>query len=79
MLGMTGNKVENVKIIGTREMDMDENSKTIFNNEDRYIYINRILMMHSLIGKHSTLEKSRRFSSHPVLSGFTTTMEPKYV
>ena len=36
MLGMTGNKVESVKIIGTREMDMDENSKTIFNNEDRY-------------------------------------------
>ena len=36
MLGMNGNKVESVKIIGTREMDMDENSETIFNNEDRY-------------------------------------------
>ena len=34
MLGMTGNKVESVKIIGTREMDMDENLKTIFKNED---------------------------------------------
>ena len=34
MLGMTGNKVESVKIIGTREMDMDENLKAIFNNED---------------------------------------------
>ena len=31
---MTGNKVESVKIIGTREMDMDDNLKDIFKNED---------------------------------------------
>ena len=34
MLGMTGNNVDSVKIIGRREMDMDENLKTIFKNED---------------------------------------------
>ena len=34
MVGMTGNKVESVKIIGTREMDMDDNLKDIFKNED---------------------------------------------
>ena len=34
MLGMTGNNVESVKIIGRREMDMDENLKKIFKNED---------------------------------------------
>ena len=33
---MTGNKVESVKIIGTREMDMDKNLKTIFKNEDDF-------------------------------------------
>ena len=33
---MTGNKVESVKIIGTREMDMNANMKSIFYNQDIY-------------------------------------------
>ena len=36
MLGMTGNKVESVKIIGTRGINMDANLKAIFNNEDDF-------------------------------------------
>ena len=34
MLGMTDNKVEDVKIIGTREMNMNANMKNIFDTED---------------------------------------------
>ena len=34
MLGMTSNKVESVKIIGSREMNMDTNMKNIFEKED---------------------------------------------
>ena len=36
MLGMTESKVEDLKIIGTREMNMNANMKSIFYNQDIY-------------------------------------------
>ena len=38
MLGMIGNKVENVKLIGRREMNMDANMKKLFYESDRNRY-----------------------------------------
>ena len=37
MLGMTDNKVEDLKIIGTREMDMNANMKSIFYQDTYFI------------------------------------------
>ena len=36
MLGMVGNNVESVKLIGRREMNMDANMKTLFIDDYRY-------------------------------------------
>ena len=36
MLGMVGNKVEKVKFIGRRDMNMDTNIKQIFDKSDQY-------------------------------------------
>ena len=35
---MLDNNVENMKIIGGREMNMDENLKTLFDESDEYRY-----------------------------------------
>ena len=34
MLGMVGNNVENIKFIGRRELNMDENMKRLFYESD---------------------------------------------
>ena len=36
MLGLVGNNVERVKLIGRRDMNMDENLRKIFNEADEY-------------------------------------------
>ena len=36
MIGMVDNNVESVKLIGRREMNMDANMKTLFNESDKY-------------------------------------------
>ena len=38
MIGMVDNKVENVKFIGSREMNMNRNMKTLFYESDRSRY-----------------------------------------
>ena len=38
MLGMVSNTVESMKLIGRREMNMDENMKTLFYESDEYRY-----------------------------------------
>ena len=38
LLGMVGNNVESVKLIGRREMNMDANMKTLFYESDEYRY-----------------------------------------
>ena len=38
MIGMVENNVENVKLIGRREMNMDANMKTLFYKSDEYRY-----------------------------------------
>ena len=43
MLGMVGNKVESVKIIGRRDMKMDTNMRALFDEMD-YIPISDSLM-----------------------------------
>ena len=36
MIGMVDNNVENVKFIGSREMNMDRNMRTMFYESDKY-------------------------------------------
>ena len=38
MLGMVSNTVESMKLIGRREMNMDENMKTLFYESDEYCH-----------------------------------------
>ena len=38
MLGITGNNVDSVKLIGRRDMSMDTNAKALFDENDRYYY-----------------------------------------
>ena len=38
MLGLVGNNVERVKLIGRRDMNMDENLRKIFNETDEYYF-----------------------------------------
>ena len=38
MLGMVENNVENLKFIGRRDINMDENTKQIFDENDYYLY-----------------------------------------
>ena len=36
MLGIVGNNVESAKFIGRRDMNMDDNLKALFDEEDRH-------------------------------------------
>ena len=38
MFGMNGNNVTNLKFIGRRDMNMDPNIKTLFDESDEYYY-----------------------------------------
>ena len=38
MLGMIDNKVESVKIVGPRDIDLDENIRSLLDYENLYFY-----------------------------------------